>query len=61
MQGLVQDGEEAPRASSPPAAAAGESIATQREAVCTHHITDGGDVSDSHLVHSVPLAVIFIK
>lgn len=27
----------------------------------THHITNGGDVSDSHLVYSVPLAAIFIK
>lgn len=27
----------------------------------THHITNGGDVSDSHLVYSVPLTAIFIK
>lgn len=27
----------------------------------THHITDGGDVSDSHLGYSVPLAAIFMK
>lgn len=27
----------------------------------THHITNGGDVSDSHLVHSVPITAIFMK
>lgn len=27
----------------------------------THHITNGGDVSDSHLVYSVPLTAIFMK
>lgn len=27
----------------------------------TYHITNGGDISDSHLVYSVPLTGIFIK
>lgn len=34
---------------------------TCRRRLDTHHITNGGDVSDSHLVHSVPLAVIPMK
>lgn len=43
--------------------AAGRSTATNThaQAAATHHITNGGDVSDSHLVHSVPLTAIFIK
>lgn len=34
---------------------------TRKKQQDTHHITNGGDVSDSHLVYSVPLAAIFIK
>lgn len=43
--------------------AAGRATATNThaQAAATHHITNGGDVSDSHLVHSVPLTAIFIK
>ena len=42
-------------------AAAGKSIATRKNQRVTYHITNGGDVSDSHLVYSVPLTAIFIK
>ena len=45
----------------PNTVAAGKSIATHIKQQDTHHITNGGDVSDSHLVYSVPLTAIFIK
>lgn len=47
------------RAAAPGADTAG--IDTAAEPQCTHHITNGGDVSDSHLVYSVPFTAIFRK
>lgn len=49
------------RAQGARAAGSKQRIDTTAEPQCTHHITNGGDVSDSHLVYSVPFTAIFRK